>query len=814
MAIPRPFLPLLVLLVAAVPPQTVGARDAGAGEQVRVAVYDNRPKIFPDREQGADGLFPELLRAIAAAENWQLEWVPCVWSECLEQLGAGRVDLVPDVAYSIERDQIFDFHRIPVADSASRIYARRRVDRPADLHGLRVAVVEGAVQRGALEGLLAGGGYQAELVAVASFSEAFEAVRRGRADAAVVNDFFGSYYHREFGLMRTAIVLNAVSLYFATARGHHGHLLEAIDRQLEAWRAGPSPYYAALERWTQQSVVFRFDPWLRWLFGAGTAVLLGALAFIGLLRVQVRNRTRHIRAALEQLASSERKYRELYESMLDGFVHCDANGRILEANQAFLALCGHDAEALEGLDLEAVSEPGSWSVPPETLQGQLADKGYTEVVELALLRPGTETVPVEMRLFGARAEAGQAGSQWAIVRDMRPRREAEAEQSRMRQQLEQARRLESVGRLAGGVAHDFNNMLGAILGGVDLQLLHGNLPDEARAGLQEIREAAEQARGVAAQLLLFARRHDDSPRLLDPAAVIESQVAVLRRLLGERIDLKLDLPDERWLVRIDPVQLGQVLSNLCLNARDAIGEAGEIRVAIANVPATAGESGAGPATDCVQISVCDQGEGMTPEVRAQVFEPFFTTKDVGQGTGLGLSIVYGIVTSNGGTIEVESEPGQGACVRFCLPRQAHAVTVETGVSLGDEMPHGQGERVLVVEDEPLVARVTQRLLANLGYEASTVAGPQQALERLAAGTEDIDLLLTDLVMPGLSGAELAVRLREERPALRVLFMSGYSAEALVETLGTRRAPPFLQKPFSAPELARAVRAAIDGAPVT
>ncbi|MEO7793526.1 MAG: ATP-binding protein, partial [Thermoanaerobaculia bacterium] len=367
------------------------------------------------------------------------------------------------------------------------------------------------------------------------------------------------------------------------------------------------------------------------------------------------------------------------------------------------------------------------------------------------------------------------------------------------EQLVQAQKVEAIGQLAGGIAHDFNNLLTAITGYAEL-LLH-RLGDNHRYAkeLTEILRAAERATRVTGKLLTFSRRQQLDPRTLDINALVIELDHLLRRLIGERVQLELALAPGAILVRAEPTQLEQVVMNLVVNARDAMPEGG--LVSIATAPRRAEASGRGAlaglrAGDYVELSVTDNGSGMDGETKRRLFEPFFTTKPVGQGTGLGLAMAYGIVQQSGGTIQVESEPGKGSTFRIYLPLTAEQGELRAGRPGALSMPAGR-ERILLVEDDPAVRDFGLSLLSDLGYQVTTASDGIEARAVLdREGHDSFQLLLTDVVMPRLGGAELARELRERTPELAVLFVSGYARNdaQVAALLGPRCL--YLQKPFA------------------
>ncbi len=390
------------------------------------------------------------------------------------------------------------------------------------------------------------------------------------------------------------------------------------------------------------------------------------------------------------------------------------------------------------------------------------------------------------------------------------------EQRQLEDQLRQAQRLEAVGQLAGGIAHDFNNLLTAIRGYAELVL--GNLPpdDPNRADVEQIVAAADRATELVRQLLAFGRRQLLRPAVVDPAEVVEGIVPLLRRLLGEHIEVVTSVAPGVGRIRVDPSQFEQVIVNLAVNARDAMPEGGRLLIEVANADLDAAyvanhvDATAGPH---VVLTVSDTGTGIDEAVRGRIFEPFFTTKPPGQGTGMGLATVYGIVKQSGGSIYVYSEPGHGTSFKVYLPRvgtepDAGGPSTESG-STGSLTG---SETILLVEDEEAVRRFAVRTLEGLGYRVLEAPGPDEAIAVAEAVRGPIDLLVTDVTMPGLQGHQLAARLLADRPTLRVLYISGFTENGVAGRGIAGPGTAFLGKPFTGDALARAVRRTLDGPP--
>lgn len=388
---------------------------------------------------------------------------------------------------------------------------------------------------------------------------------------------------------------------------------------------------------------------------------------------------------------------------------------------------------------------------------------------------------------------------WEII----VRKRAEEENDRLQKQVAQIQKMESIGRLAGGVAHDYNNMLSLITGYTEMSLDETGPESPVYNYLQEIMAAAERSTEITRQLLAFARRQTISPQVIDLNQAVEKMLKMLHRLIGENINLSWKPNPETWRVKMDPVQIDQLLANLCVNARDAIDNGGKITIETGN--RIFGEDycedhpGFLPG-EYARLVVSDNGCGMNKGTVSQIFEPFYTTKSVGEGTGLGLAMVYGIVKQNGGFINVYSEPGEGTSFHIYLARNA-GETETPVLEMATSGLAGQGETILIVEDEISILNLTAKMLNGLGYTVLTAETPDAALQTAKSYDGKIDLLLTDVVMPEMNGRDLATALHGEFPELKTLFMSGYTANVIAHHGVLEEGVNFIQKPISRKDLA-------------
>jgi two-component system cell cycle sensor histidine kinase/response regulator CckA len=500
--------------------------------------------------------------------------------------------------------------------------------------------------------------------------------------------------------------------------------------------------------------------------------------------------------AIEALREREERSRLLTEAAFDGIV-VTVDGVIREANPGMRDILGYPLD-------EMLGRPVTDFIPTELHAevGRRVREGVEGRYEFEVRRKDGRTILLEATTKNL--PVGGRPGRISAVRDITSLRSLE-------QQLRQAQKMEAVGRLAGGVAHDFNNLLTAIFGYAEL--LAEDLPADhpGREDLKEIRTAATRASALTRQLLAFSRQQVLQPVVLNLNDVVENVDKMLHRLLGEDVDLEAHLARDLGNVRADAGQIEQVIMNLAVNARDAMPTGGKITIETANVDLDSGYADQHQPVvpgRFVMLAVSDTGTGMDQTTKAKVFEPFFTTKEAGKGTGLGLATVYGIVKQSGGYIWLYSEPSQGATFKIYLPRVNAPVDAPVGVPESGGTVAGT-ETVLVAEDDPLLLPLARELLTKLGYRVLGARNPAEALAAARGHEGEIDLLVTDVVMPGGGGFQLAQQLLAQRPTMRVLYMSGYTDEAVVRHGLLERGTNYLQKPFTPAVLARRVRDALD-----
>jgi PAS domain S-box-containing protein len=534
------------------------------------------------------------------------------------------------------------------------------------------------------------------------------------------------------------------------------------------------------------------DLLLTWSFvnvSAVTTLLLAAVVSEG-------------RRAEEERHKSDTRYRTLIDQAADGIFAADADGRLTDANSRGCEMLGLDRQDLLGLELADLAEPRDRD-RVRALAHRLTP-GEAVISSWRVQRKDGGSVPTEVSL----KRLDEGGLQ-AFFRDV-------TERMALEEQLSQSQKMEAVGLLAGGIAHDFNNLLTAIIGHSDFALMRLSEQHKVRTDIEEVSKAAGRAADLTRKLLAFARKQLVEPKLVNMYELVLNMENMLKRVLGEQIELTIRAEDVPWPVKVDPVQLEQVILNITINARDAMPDGGRLELECSNLYWSGDGSEDASPGPYATLTARDTGIGMDADTLSRVFEPFYTTKDRSHGTGLGLAVSYGIVKQAGGYIWASSVPAQGSLFRILLPRASEidAVVIDHEVrgvraSRSEGESASGGETILLIEDEPLVRDLALEVLSSRSYRVLTARDGEEALSIAKNHPSEIHLTVTDVVLPAMSGKEVARRLRETRPRLKVLFMSGYAEEQVVHRGIVEEHVAFLAKPFTPAALSEKVRMVLE-----
>jgi PAS domain S-box-containing protein len=512
------------------------------------------------------------------------------------------------------------------------------------------------------------------------------------------------------------------------------------------------------------------------------------------------------RTVEEALRQAEEKYRNIYENAIEGIFQTSPEGRLISANPALARILGYASP--EEL-IESVSDVGK-----QVYVGERQRQEYARLMETGGLARNFETEvrckdgSVQWVSLNARAVRDEAGNVLYHEGTM----ESITERKKLETQLLHAERMQSVGNLAGGVAHDFNNILTTIMGYCSLILMKAAPDNQLSAYVNQIMEAADRASALTQNLLAFSRRQPIETKTVDVNESIRIVEKLLRRIIGEDIELRTSLSDERLAVVMGEGQIGQILMNLATNARDAMPEGGALSIKTEKVHLSGSIMKAYDSMEgayaCIEVS--DTGSGMDERTKGQIFDPFFTTKEVGKGTGLGLSIVYGIVSQNKGRVDVSSRPGSGTAFTIYLPLTEPASSAVSPEERGEL--RGGNEVILVAEDNRDVRQIVTTVLRDFGYVVIEAADGAEAVEKFNEQKEAVDLLLLDVIMPRKNGKEAYMELKEIRPDIRAIFMSGYTGDILSKKGIGREGVPMISKPIVIEKLLRQIREILDTKP--
>ncbi|BCS96279.1 hypothetical protein DSLASN_19110 [Desulfoluna limicola] len=832
-----------------------------AGQSVRVGIFQNDPLVFQDEGGTPRGIYVDLLKEIAKKEKWSLTYVPGSWNDGLDNLRTGRIDVMTSITHTAERDAYMDFSRENVLMMWGLVYVGTHVDvqNLLDMQGLRVAVLKGGINGINFKNLVDTFKVSCDLISVSTYAEVFECISSGRCDAGVLNNVYGKAHEAMYDVSLSPIMFNPFSLVFAVPEGTNDDLVTVLDSTIASWKKDKgSFYYVTLEKWYGNvgAPESHVPPWVFYLSVGGVLVLAFLFVWMRILNHQVTVRTGDLEQANAHLRNeiSERRYAEEALRVINRRYHalfqdspvplweedfselyarleclkekgvsdfrayfsdnpselqaCVQKVGILDVNQATLNL--HQATAKEELlgNLGKLFTESSLEVFVEEVVALAAGKAeYESEAEVKTLSGEVRQIYLRLKI-----DYEQHGSVRGLLAtlDITERKRGEAEREKLKNQLLHAQKMESVGRLAGGVAHDYNNALSVIMGFTELAMEHVDSNEPLQEHLEEVFKAAKRATDITRQLLAFARKQAIAPMPIDLNRNIGGMLKMLRRLIGEDIELTWRPGEELWPVKMDPTQLDQILANLCVNARDAIEGTGKVTIETGKM--TLGDvysnthAGFVPG-EYVVLIVSDNGSGIEKEILDHIFEPFFTTKEVDEGTGLGLATVYGIVKQNRGFVNVYSELGRGTTIRIYLPRHSD-VAVKPEARVPARAPVAHGETILLVEDDLAILKLTKKILTGLGYTVLTAGKPEEALKQAEMHSGEIHLLVTDVIMPGMNGRELAGQLLRFCPKVSALYMSGYTANVIAHHGVLEKGVHFIQKPFSKMGLASAIRSAL------
>jgi PAS domain S-box-containing protein len=758
------------------------------------------PIEFADAGENPSGIAESYLQLVEQRLGITFERVPGLsWQEGMARLQRRDIDMTICLSKTPERIQFLSFTK-PYLKIPIVILAREAVTYIGDMRELsehKVAVVDGY----ALAEWISRDFPDIHLVKVKTVEDGLHRLQRGEVSCFVDNLLVISHYLAKLRANDLKIAGISPYEYAQSMAVRKDWPMLALILQKAIDSISPEERTAIYRQWVPNLYEPSFDYRLFWrLLAIFSVSLVGLIFWIRKLTGEIKQR----KLAEENLAGANRLLQTIVNTAPMRIFWKDRESRYLGCNLAFTRDAGlSNPEELIGKDdyqLPWKEQAGKFRAD----DGQVIDTGLAKLAyEEQLASSDGELLWIRTSKVPLRNEQQEIIGMLGIYEDI-------TERKQLKGQLIQAQKMEAIGQLAGGVAHDFNNKLAVILGYADLALMQTSEDQPLFHPLQQIHKAAESSAGLTRQLLAFARRQPVVPKVLDLNINIHGLLQMLHRLIGVNIELVWRPGADLWPVRMDPTQMDQVLANLSVNARDAMGGGGRLTIETANITIAGADCAAHPGCtpgDYVSLTVSDNGCGMDEALQAKIFEPFFTTKEVGKGTGLGLSTVFGIVKQNEGLIKVYSQPGQGTSFKIYLPRHAGTeAPLQSQPSAA--YPQKGNECILLVDDDPSIRGTVAMMLETLGYRVVEARSPAEAIDLAEQHANEIRLLITDVIMPEINGRDLAMRLAPDHPNLKCLFMSGYTATVIAPHGVLEKGRQFIQKPFTLDELSSKVREAL------
>ena len=791
----------------------LGSWQSGSAAELTVGVYENPPLIFTDDSGKTAGLFPELLEEIAARENWQITYQPASWPALLKGLDEGSIDLLPAIAYSSERSKRFSFSDETILVNWAEAYSsgNRTLSSLLDLEGSRVAVKAGDIHFQALRELTKKFGITCRFIETDEYSTIFEMLDAGYLDIGIVNRFFGDANRQSYTVRVSPIIFNPIELRFASPKGRHQEILFTLDQHIRQQKEdAASVYHQAIKHWLASEQTGHLPVYLFYVIGGLTAAFLLLAGLSLLLKYQIARQTRTLTATNLSLKEEMRKrqksmhelkkYARVVEASSDAVALLDREHTHLLVNSAYLRTFQVERDSLHTRSLPQVIGQELFAA---TLQAPIAMALNGEQVSLTLSRHGADSSlsHLSIQLGPYMVSDSYILGYTLDIRDI-------TQQVKLENQLKQAQKMEAIGLLAGGVAHDLNNILSGLVSYPDMLLVNRSTEDPMYKPLQIIRNSGQRAAAIVSDLLTLARRGVDNLQPVNFNSLIEEFVAspeygaLLRTAPG--VTVEIDTDGELLHVPGSPVHLTKCLMNLFTNSLEAMPEGGLLAISTENrhlekeeLPRQDMQAG-----EYVQLTVTDTGQGMDQQTIQRIFEPFYTSKVMGRsGTGLGMTLVWNAVKDHLGHISVESSPGKGTCFSLLFPatRRKAAQRIEKN----HEEFKGNGESILVIDDMEEQRQFASEMLTMLGYRVETAASGEEAIAMVREN--GYDLLVLDMIMPGgIDGLATYRQILAFAPQQKAVIASGFSEADNIRQVKALGATQLVRKPYTVLSLASAI----------
>jgi PAS domain S-box-containing protein len=779
--------------------------SASATEQhaLRIGIFPLEPLNFTDKMGNPKGIYPDLLREMARAEEWQLIFVPGSWKECLERLENGSIDLLSSVARTPERELIYDYTNESVVDNWSQVftYPGSGVESFKDLIGKRVAIVERDINGKNFLKTAKNMGIAVNVVHYATNSDTFQAVQNREVVAAVSSQHYGLRHSSDFSLVATSIQFSPFSIYFAALKDHQTDLLKHLDQHLSAWKQDKnSYYYKILQKYLGTGLIERdvFPGWLIYVISGTLGLLLLSTLWIVSLNLLVKRKTAELR-------ESEYAYRTV--------ANYTYNWEFWSLPDLTMQYVSPSCERITGYSADEFMNDSN-------LLNRIIFEADRTLWQKHIDDPENRCESLEHRIIAKDGSIKWIGhtcqSIFAPDGEYRGKRVSNRDVTSIKtvqEQLRQSQKMEAIGTLAGGIAHDFNNILSAILGYTELTLKNPDVDTKSRKNLGYVLEAAKRARDLVRQILMFSRKEEQCHLPVNFHTAVEEACTLIRKSIPTTVPLHLDIDTNTGIVMANSTQIHQVVINLCMNAYHSLSQQGghiNLKLAPVNIDTmTAANHPNLRPGKYAQLTVSDNGMGIPAETIPRIFEPFFTTKKQGEGTGMGLAIIHGIVQTHDGAIGVESLVGKGTTFKLFFPLTLQESAIDKQTTVQTAMKAQNSEHILWVDDEVMLATLGKETLEPLGYKVTTTTSALEALNLFQQAPNDYDLVVTDQAMPEMTGDVLAKRVMMIRADMPIIICTGHSALLTPKRAQAIGVKAFLMKPLDVNELNREIRKNFD-----
>lgn len=779
-----------------------------------VGAYNNEPIIFTGDDGVVRGLFIDILEDIAKKEGWQLEYKTGSISELLQDLQAGRIDLLPAIAYSKAKEQDIDYNLESVLSNWAEIYspAHRTISSILDLQGKKIAVKQGDIHFLNLRRLTENLNLACRFFEADEYQTVFEMVQANYVDLAAVNRLYGNRNKTRYGLTQTQIIFSPVELRYAVPEKQNIQIIGALDSHLRKFKTDQtSIYYQAINRWLVVKTEGKNPQWMLGTLYIAVGIALFLSATVLFIQNQVRKQTRQLQktnqalqSQIEERSKTEetlQKFERIVEASSDAMALLDNNHRHILANSTYVKTIGHNDANLEGKELKTVV--GTDFYEKELQNGiQRCLQGQVIHVQSRPSRENTNNRYWNITLNPFYTIRDTLNGYVINIRDV-------TEQVELQTRLKNSQKMEAIGMLAGGVAHDLNNILSGLVSYPDLLLLKRDPDDPMTKPLQTIKKSGERAAAIVQELLTLARRGGGTPAPVNLNSIVREFLAspgyneITKSIKNIEYDIKLD--SNLANVHGTTIHLSKLVLNLFTNAVEAMGNGGKLTIGTENVILTGEKIGYEviPPGEYATLFVSDTGSGMaTPELN-RVFEPFYTSKIMGRrGTGLGMAVVWGAMKDHDGYIDILTSLGKGTTFIAYFPI-THA-TVQSGeIPLLDDYV-GNNEKILVIDDLEEQLVLTSTMVKQLGYSADVASSGEEAVE--LCRRKKYDLLILDMIMPGgMDGYATYEKILSIRPEQRAIIASGYSESSRVKKAQELGAGAYIKKPYTIEVMAKAIR---------